>query len=84
MRLDWRVPDDVKAWEVAFDAWLRVHRRGDEPHDDLTDLKNALLDDVLEQRGVTPAHRAYPSAQTGPGSARADPHEGEPSRSDQP
>jgi hypothetical protein len=76
------VPADVKAWEITFDAWLQIHRRGDEPPDTLTDLKNALLDDVLEQRGITPTRRAYPSAPTGPGSARADPMQGEPSRSD--
>jgi hypothetical protein len=77
---DPRVPDDVKAWEVALDAWLDELRRG-EPHDELTDLKNALLDDVLAQRRITPAHRPMPSAAAGPGSARADPPEGKPSRS---
>lgn len=75
------VPDDVQAWEAALDAWLRELRHG-EPCDGLTDLKNALLDDVLKRRGITPAHRPYPSAEPGPGSARADPTQGEPHRSD--
>lgn len=74
------IPADVQAWEPVLDAWLQQLRAG-EPHDDLTDLKNALLDDILDQRGITPALRPWPSAVPGPGSARADPMQGEPGRS---
>jgi hypothetical protein len=53
--MDWPVPDDVSAWLVLWEAWLR-----DRDNDELAGVAGDVLLGILRDRGVSPGRRQRP------------------------